>query len=132
MKKLTLIFTLLVSTAMVSSPSYAEWTKVSLGVLGDTTYVDFTRIRKQYGYNYVWVLLDYGDGLEDPNGILSAEMYLQVDCKVFRYKIMSDTYYDRQMGQGEVVGESSVTNEEWDYPKRNSMFENTLNAVCVH
>ena len=127
MKKLTLIFTLLVSTAMVSSPSYAEWTKVSVGVLGDKTYVDFTRIRKQDGYNSFWILFDYDDAKD---GVFSAESYLQVDCKVFRFKIMTDTYYDRNMGQGEVVGGSKVAMKEWYYPKRKSMWETTLNKVC--
>ena len=127
MKKLTLIFTLLVSTAMFSLPSYAEWTKGSSGMLGDTIYLDFTRIRKQDGYNYVWILFDYDDA---KNGVFSAEAYLQVDCKVFRFKIMTDTFYDRNMGQGEVVGGSNVAMKEWTYPNRNSMWENTLNKVC--
>ena len=46
MKKLTLIFTLLVSTVMFSSPSYSEWTKVNEDVKGNSFYVDFERIKK--------------------------------------------------------------------------------------
>ena len=53
MKKLTLIFTLLFSTVMFSSPSYAEyfsspsdaeWTKVNKDADGNTNYVDFESI----------------------------------------------------------------------------------------
>ena len=58
MKKLTLILTLLFSTAMFSSPSYAEWTKVSKTVEGVSVYVDFKRIRKESGYVYFWLLKD--------------------------------------------------------------------------
>ena len=58
MKKLTLIFTLLFSTVMFSSPSYAEyfsspshaeWTKVNKDADGNTNYVDFESIRKKMG-----------------------------------------------------------------------------------
>jgi hypothetical protein len=59
MKKLLLIFTLLFSTLMFSTPSYGEWTKVtSSGNGANTTYVDFERIRKHGGYVYWWDLLD--------------------------------------------------------------------------
>ena len=57
MKKLTLIFTLLVSTVMFSSPSYAEWTKVGeLVSNGSTFYVDFERIKNVDGFVYWWDL----------------------------------------------------------------------------
>ena len=59
MKKLFLIFTLLFSTLMFSTPSYAEWTKVGSNVEGDVFYVDFDRIRKHEGYVYFWELIDY-------------------------------------------------------------------------
>ena len=60
MKKLTLIFTLLVSTVMFSSPSYSEWTNVGESVENGTTfYVDFERIRKHGGYVYFLWLSDY-------------------------------------------------------------------------
>jgi hypothetical protein len=60
MKKLLLIFTLLFSTLMFSTPSYGEWTKVtSSGNGAFTFYVDFERIRKHGGYVYFWRLHDY-------------------------------------------------------------------------
>jgi hypothetical protein len=59
MKTLLLIFTLLFSTVMFSSTSFAGWTKVSQNVRGDTFYVDFERIRKHDGFVYFWSLNDY-------------------------------------------------------------------------
>ena len=56
MKKLLLIFTLLFSTLMFSTPSYGEWTKVISNKSGDTYYVDFERIRKHGGYVYFWLI----------------------------------------------------------------------------
>ena len=55
MKKSLLIFTLLFSTLMFSSASYAEWTKVTENVNG-TYYVDFARIGKYADYIKFWEL----------------------------------------------------------------------------
>ena len=76
MKTLLTISTL-VFTVMFSSPSYSEWTKVSVDDAGNTIYVDFERIRIHGGYAYWWVLQDY----LKPNkyGILSDKSYRQVD-----------------------------------------------------
>ena len=57
MRKLILILSL-IFTVTLSSPSYAEWTKVDEGVDGDTYYVDFKRIRQHDGFVYFWDLTD--------------------------------------------------------------------------
>ena len=58
MKKLTLIFTLLVSTVMFSSSSSAEWTKVNEDVKRNTYNVDYERIKKVDENVYSWDLTD--------------------------------------------------------------------------
>ena len=69
MKNPLLILTLLVSTVLFSSPSYAKWTKVSKGADGDTNYVDLERIRKHDLSIYYWMLSDF---LKlDVDGVLS-------------------------------------------------------------
>ena len=98
MKKLLLIFTLLFSILMFSTPSYGEWTKVSENVNGTTFYVDFERIKKHGGYVYFWNLLDYLK--PDEHGILSAKVYRQCDCKLFRYKVLSVSFHKEPMGVG--------------------------------
>ena len=98
MKKLLLIFTLLLSTLMFSTPSYAEWTKVSRGEDGVISYVDFERIRKHGGYVYFWKLTDYLKLTK--YGVLSNQMYKQGDCKVFRYKVLSFSFHKEPMGGG--------------------------------
>jgi hypothetical protein len=68
MKKTTLLA--LLFTLMFSSPSYAEWTKVTESKDGNTFYVDFERIRKHDGFVYFW---DFIDRLKpSPKGILSG------------------------------------------------------------
>jgi hypothetical protein len=136
MKKLTLIFTLLFSTVMFSSPSYAEyfsspshaeWTKVNKDADGNTNYVDFESIRKKDGYVYWWILSD----ILKPTmqGHLSSKTYNQGDCKLFRVKYLSWIFYLKPMGSG--TGNSDGPKKpQWDYPDPNSVMENILRAVC--
>ena len=86
MKKITLIFALLFMP-MLSSTSFAEWTKVTQSVSGDTIYVDFERIRKVDGFVYYWDLVD--NSKPTKNGILSSKAYNQGDCKLFRFQNLS-------------------------------------------
>jgi len=126
MNRVTLILTFLFSL-MFSSPSYSEWTWASKSVGGTTYYVDYDRIRKVDGYVYWWDLTDY---LKPKNGILSAKTYNQGDCKVFRYKFLSDSYYTLPMGQGTPSTTSNEPDKEWHYPSPNSVNETILKSVC--
>ena len=127
MKKLTLIFTLLFSTVMFSSPSYAEWTKVSEGVDGSIFYVDFDRIRKRGGYVYFWELIDYLK--PDKQGYLSGKVYQQCDCNLLRFKGLSFSFHKEPMGRG--TGETvTPKNPEWIYPPPDSSFEKILKTIC--
>ena len=58
MKKLTLILTLLFSTVMFSSTSFADWTKVNEDVKRNTYNVDYERIKKVDENVYSWDLTD--------------------------------------------------------------------------
>ena len=130
MKKLLLIFTLLCSTLMFSTPSHGEWTKVSESVEGNTFYVDFDRIRKHDGYVYYWELLDY---LKPTEGVgdLSDKLYKQVDCKLFRYKWLSASFFKEPMGKGTSDSiEISPKNKVWKYPIPDSSTERVLKRVC--
>ena len=123
------IFTLLFSTLVFSSPSYAGWTEVTENVSGDTFYVDFDRIRKHDGYVYYWELSDllkptkYGD--------LSNKAYTQVDCKLFRSKYLSMSSYKQPMGNG-TPSSTFEPPAEWDYPLPSSGGEFILKSVCNH
>ena len=127
MRELTLIFTLLFSAAIFSSPSYAEWTKVSENVNGDTFYVDYDRIRQQGGYLYFWQLADYLNPTR--YGILSRKIYNQVDCKLFRYRSLSSVVYKKPMGLG-WWRTSPKKKPEWQYPLSNTMYEIVLKKIC--
>ena len=127
-KTLLTIFTL-VFTVMFSSTSFAEWTKVTEDTKGTTTYVDFERIRKHGGYVYWWEL---GDNLKPTEyGFLSAKVYIQGDCKLFRIKYLSLSFHKEPMGGGTgdvIQPKGDQTN--WKYPSPNSPAEAILKSVC--
>jgi len=45
--------------SLLSTPVFADWTKIGTSEYGNTFYVDFERIRKHGGYVYWWELIDY-------------------------------------------------------------------------
>lgn len=123
MKKLILIFALLFSTS-----SFAEWTYVTKTAVGDNFYVDIERIRKNGEFVYFWSMVDslkptkYGD--------LSAKIYHQAECKLFRYKNLSVHFYKEPMGGG--TSDTITPPEEWVYPMPGSAEENLLINACNH
>ena len=131
MKKLTLIFTLLFSTVMFSSPSYAEWTKVSRGVDGTTYYVEFDTMRKVNGYIYFWKLHNYIKPSPGRN-FLSDRTYAQADCQSFKTKDLSVLWHIEPMGEGsgESLGPVPKKYGSWVYPASGSTLKSILNAVC--
>jgi len=128
MKTLT-IFLALTFAVMFSSSLYAGWTKVTENKDGNIFYVDFERIRKNDGYIYYWEL---GDFLKPfVNGYLSSKVYHQGDCKLFRYKSLSRSFYKESMGEGS-VDSHSPENPKWVYPPPNSVTETVLQSVCAN
>ena len=126
MKKL--IFTLLFTTLVFSSPTYAGWMEIIKGD-GITFYVDFDTIKKHDGYVHYWELGDY----LKPNefGDLSAKVYREVDCKLFRFKVLGDSYYTEPMGRGTPSASSNVADKEWsDLRTLNSAAHSVLKKVC--
>lgn len=121
-----ILFTL---TAMVSSsPSYAEWKKVSELSNGTIIYVDFERIRKQGNYSYHWELAELPKSDEE---IKSYLLYVQVDCSIRKYKQLSFAVYTQSMAKGPSKG-TSTPSDEWNFAPPNSVAEMVLEEVCNH
>ena len=128
MKKLLILTTLIFSTMMFSSTSFAEWTKLGESVYGNTFYVDIERIRKHGGYVYFWMLTDR---LKPKHGDFSHKMYHQGDCKLFRYQILSFSFHEEPMGRGTGdVQEPVKASQGWKYPTPDSVDERMLKLVC--
>ena len=125
MRKL-LTLTVLVLTVL-STPVFADWTKLGVNVDGNTNYVDFERIRKHGGYVYYWILWD----LLKPTkfGHFSVKMSHQGDCKLFRMKYLSGFGHKEPMGRGTGLMENRP-DKEWRFPPPNSPIETILKSVC--
>ena len=126
MKSLLTIFTLMF-TMMFSSGSFAEWTKVATASSGRDFYLDFERVRKHDGYVYWWELSDYLK--PDQFGDLSAKVYKEGDCKLFRFKTLSYHFHKEPMGGGTGDVQESVK-KGWKYPVPDSVNEIILKEVC--
>ena len=127
MKYLVLILTLLFSPVLFAPISYAGWTKVNKSISGDTSYVDYDRVRKQSGYIYFWQLQDYLHSTK--YAIRSKKTYNQVDCKLLRYKSLSSVVYKKPMGLGWwrtlPKGKS-----KWQFPSSGSVIKMILIKIC--
>ena len=114
---------------MFSSTGFAEWKKTETTASGHIFYVDFDRIRKDGEYLYYWELVSRSVKSKK-TGIFSSISYVQVDCGILRYKILTAEYYSEQMGQGNPFGGNNTPNDEWNYANPNSTIEFVLNTVC--
>ena len=85
--------------------------------------------KKHGGYVYWWDLTDY----LKPNkwGDLSAKIYNQGDCKLFRYKFLSFSFHKEPMGGGSGdVQEPEKKYQGWQYPPPDSVEETLLKSAC--
>lgn len=130
MRPVLILITFLSSLILLPTTSYAEWTKVTENVDGDTYYVDFERIRKHKGLVYFWQLGDY----LKPNeyGTFSSKVYREADCVRFRLKYLTSSYHTKPMGEGTPSSTNNNPDKEWQYPPPNSSAEAILKAVCNH
>ncbi len=93
---------------------------------GTIFYIDLEKIRKHDGYVYYWELVDY---LKPINGVWSAKVYKQGNCKQFRFKFLSFSFYKDPMGNG-TADTSNAIDKNWIYPPPISSAETVLKTVC--
>ena len=126
MKNFILGFTLLITLIFSSSFLYANWTLLGTNVRGDSYYIDLNKITEIDGYTYFFVLLDYIRPTK--HGYSSVETYRKGNCKMFQYKYLSFSFYEKAMGVGRADFDNTPTN--WVHPSPNSGNETILRRVC--
>ena len=129
MKKLLLIFTLLFSTVMFSSPSYAEWTKITEGNIGSNEivyFMDFENIKKQGGKVFFWSLAS--GSKHDHFGNMSNKHYFKVNCSNMAAVMLTGYYYTKPMGKGR--HESKTYPHKWEYPPPNTPINTMMKLAC--
>ena len=114
---------------MLSSLSYAGWTKVIQTTNGDEYFVDFQRVKKHDGYVY-WRQLT-NRVKPSPSGVLSGKFYFQTDCKLLRYKTLSFSAHKAPMGEGIGITDNTP-DQDWRFLPRNSSMETSLKAICKY
>jgi hypothetical protein len=127
MKKLLLIFTLLFSTLMFSTPSYGEWTITGETESGAKYYFESDKIITDNEFVYFWELSDYAN--EGGYGYLSDVTRVIADCRLIRFKNLQVTNYKGRMGTGKVTGKGDISNK-WIYPNPGTSKEESILTVC--
>jgi len=124
MKKLTI----LLFSILISFNSYGEWTEVAESEGGDTNYIDTSTIKERNGYVYWWKLMDYL--VPSESGTMSAKVFSQNDCGIYRSKVLSFSYYKQPMG-GVGAGKTiNPSNRKWDYISPGSTGSIVLEYGC--
>ena len=121
MKKL-LLLTLLCSSI---NGFAVNWKKVIVDRSGDSYYVDVENIKNRNGLLYYSRLEDY---LEPKSGDYSFSRKFKGDCTEGKRIWLSDTFYNKPMGKGNITGE--INPKEISYPKPNSIGYVVMKFAC--
>ena len=127
--KYPLFFLLLASLVGIGLPSYAEWKYLIQSTSGDDHYINFNSLEREGDYVFFWSFRDYGKA--DQWGYLSSKKYLQVDCAKYKFKYLSDSYHNKQMGEGIPVEVSNKPDKDWTNVNSNSVMAFFLKNVCT-
>ncbi len=129
MKNIFLKLTIVYLIIFLSFSAKADWTKVTVGSNGHVFYVDKNKITENDGYVYFWELIDYLNVNE--HGDLSAKIYIEGDCKNFKFKWVSLSYHKDAMGRDNTkVKKPSKVVSGWQTPEINSTSKKILKYVC--
>jgi len=126
MKKITILL-VITFTFLFSNTSWGEWNYVTKNVNGDKFYYDKDRIRKSGKFIYFWELVDLIKPYKGRD--LSVTRYTELDCSIFRFKVLKIQSYKNSMGEGETTRDFTPT-DEWEYPQPNSLSEVMYNEIC--
>ena len=126
MKKITILL-VIIFTFLFSTTSWGEWNLGSESIRGNKYYYDKDRVRKSGKFIYFWELTDYLKPSE--MGDLSIIKYSQLDCSIFRYKVLVFQTYKNSMGEGEKTLDYNPPGE-WDYPRPNTSTEIMYKKIC--
>ena len=126
-----LIYIIIIVNIVLLNTSFAfqEWTKVAIGNNGHTFFVDMMKIIEKKKYIYFWQLINYIK--PDEYGDYSAKIYIQADCKKFKFRWNKVSYHKLFMAKDKVKATiPSKAVEGWQYPRPNTTSFAVLDYVC--
>ena len=123
---------LLLISLMFSASSLAEWTLVAEEDNYGRAYkhyISFDDIEDVKGLTYYTLLIDWPERGDE--GTYSGTTTYMLRCKPFAQILLSLSYYDLPMAQGEASYARPLTTLEWSYPTHNVWpIETTLKDYC--
>lgn len=130
MKKRLLAWSFAV-VALYTPYLFAEWEPVAVSNNGSMTYyIDKEALRKNGGFVYFWILVDY---LEPRNESLSTKDYYKAICATNMMSLQSIQYFEVPMAKGEPASVSVFDRggqDSWIEIEKDSMGGIALDAVC--
>ena len=125
------IIIILFNCFFCSSIKATKWTKVTTGQNGHSFFIDMNKLNENKGYVFFWQLINYYK--KDEYGDLSAKIYVQGDCKIFKFKWLKVAYHKMLMGQDQVKPDKpSKLISAWQFPKLGSTSYAVLEHVCTN
>ena len=112
-----------------------NWKKLSENKSGSSFYVDVENIKKDNGFVYYWILIDYLKLTEI--GTYSDISEYKVNCVDEKQTWLSNTFYSQPMAKGKIITENipvwnyyGSTLNEIRYLTPGSLGHNILKEVC--
>ena len=113
----------------------ANWMNFGQNKKDSTFYVDVENIKKNNGFVYYWILIDYLKSTEI--GTYSNISQYKVNCVDERQTWLSNTFYSQPMAKGKIITENipvwnyyGSTLNEIRYLTPGSLGHNILKQVC--
>ncbi len=113
--------------ALVATPTWAEWVKVSESDSIDG-YIDPTTIRKNGHLSRVWQLHDWKK--RDKDGEMSQRVLIEYDCNETRFRVLSLSFHSEPMAGGELLKTSSKTSD-WQFVPPTPVADAIIKLVCA-
>ena len=105
-----------------------DWEFVVNNKKGDAYFNDRSNIEISGGFLYFWNL---GNWKKSAQGMKSVKRYMQGDCNLFRYKIITFSFHKEPMGNGLGLVQKPVERHKgWKYPQPDSTDEIILKDAC--
>lgn len=110
---------------LLSGNAFADWMPFADNDSG-TYYVDMSTKKKVDGNIRIWTLNDYTSSRD---GVLSAKLYYEINCKEEKVKFLSVTTLEKNMGEGQVLNTYNQKTD-WQYVVPGSVMKHLLSSIC--
>jgi len=125
-------FWILLSLVIYANNSFAQWQRLSGGPSADyTQYIDMSLVKlTDDGKWRIWELMDYQTPKMSTTGEFarSSKQYWEIDCKDFKHRVLSGSWFTGQMGSGSSLG--TVRESDFIYIQPGSVGSYLATPLC--